>query len=145
MSIRSRRTSHLLMMSRHALPCRLTDLPLTRSSPCGSKWLVCVCVFHTTSKHFSRSIESRYVYLLQSHVAHAHDVISCLCPSSNYVGVLQAPVMQSKMAVLRVQFDLSKHFSRSAESRYVYLLPLHVAHSHHLMSCVSPARPDVDV
>ena len=103
-----------------------------------------VCYF-TTSKHFSRSIESRYVYLLQSHVAHAHDVISCLCPSSNYVGVLQAPVMQSKMAVLRVQFDLSKHFSRSAESRYVYLLPLHVAHSHHMMSCVSPARPDVDV
>jgi hypothetical protein len=86
-----------------------------------------------------------YVYLLPVHVVHAHDVISCLCLSSIYVGVLQAPDMWSKMAVFHVQFDLSKHVSRSAQSRYVYLLPSLEVHSQHLMSCVFLAQPGVGV
>jgi hypothetical protein len=104
-----------------------------------------VRVFHTTSQHFSRSAESMYVYLLPVHVAHAHDVISCICPSSIYVGVLQVPDMWSKMAVLHVLFDLSKHVSRSAQSRCVFLLPSLEEHSQHLMSCISLARPGVGV
>ena len=61
-----------------------------------------VRVFYATSKHFSRSAESMYVYLLLVRVTHAHDIISCLFMSSIYVGVLQAPNMWPKMAVLRV-------------------------------------------
>ena len=42
MPIRSRRTSHIQMISRHVLSCCLTCLTLTRSPLCGPKWPFCV-------------------------------------------------------------------------------------------------------
>ena len=95
-------------------------------------------VLFDLSKHFSRSTASRCVYLLPSHITHTHDVISCLGPSSIRVSVLQELAMWSKMAVLRVLFDLSKHSSRSAESRHAYLLPPHAPYIDDVTSCVSP-------
>jgi hypothetical protein len=104
------------------------------------KWskMAVLRVLFDTSEHFVRSTESGYVYLLPSHVAHAHDVISCLGPSSICVGVLQGPDMWSKMAVLRVLFDTSEHFVRSTESGYVYLLPTHIRHVHDIAPCCCP-------
>ncbi len=46
--------------------------------------------------------------------------------------------MWSKMVVLRgrVFNATSKHFSRPAESMYVYLLLVHVTHAHDVISCL---------
>ena len=83
--------------------------------------MVVLRVFHTTSKHFSRSAASRYAYLLPPHVPHIDDVMPCVALSSYCFGVDQELAMWSKMVVLRVFHTPSKHFSRSAASRLVRL------------------------
>ena len=78
-------------------------------------------VLFDLSKHFSRSAESRYAYLLPPHAPYIDDVTSCVSPLPYHFGVDQELVMWSKFAVLRVILTTSKHFSRSAESKLVRL------------------------
>ncbi len=97
-----------------------------------------LCVFYTTSKQFWRSAESRYVYLPPPHVSHMDDVAKSVEPLPCLFVVDQELAMWSETAVLCVFYTTSKQFWRSAESRYVYLLPPHVSHMDDVAPYVEP-------
>ena len=58
----SRGTSHVPIMSNYAFSRCVFSLPCDRRSGSGPK-IAILCVFHTTSKHFSRSAEPMFVCL----------------------------------------------------------------------------------
>jgi hypothetical protein len=97
-------------------------------------------VLFDTSGDFSRSSVSRYASLLPAHAPRIDDIAPCVGLLSICSGVLQTLAMWSKMTVfVRSLYHLqTKQFWGSAESRYVYSLPLHVPHIDDVAPCVEP-------
>jgi hypothetical protein len=199
MPIRSRHTFHLLMMSWHALLCRLTDLALTRSSPCCSKWLVCVCII-LPPPSTSRDPLSPGMSIYSNHTSHTPMMLfhvfarrlttlaffrhpSCslkwlfcvfnltspstfrdplspgmsICsPRTSHTLIIwyhafpppgqtlmcsRRSVRGAKLLFCVFLLATSKPISGFSASRYLSLLPRHVSHSHHLMTCIYPVLP----
>ena len=143
MSICSCCTTHTFFMLFHDLVCRLSALVRSSGARCVVQNGCFECFSYPTSKHFSRSTASRCAYLFLPHIPHIDDVTPCVALPSYRFGVDQDLPTWSEMVVLRVFQTKQKPISGFSAPRYVSLLPRHVSHSHHLTTCIYPARPGI--
>ena len=130
--------SHAHMMSNHAFGRHVFASSCDRRSGSGSN-LAILRVFLSTSKHFSRSAESKLVRLF------THPTRLTLASSDDMHFPCLARCCRVALARRGVQngcftcfsYPISKYFSRSTASRYAYLFLPHVPHIDDVTPCVA--------